>query len=123
MTVSGAVVSVKLDRDAGAAYLRLGTSGVSRTVEFSEDIFVDLDAMDVVVGVELLDLISSIPIDELASRFHIHSESLRILSAAIDAGLLDTTVAFADANRPSAVPFGTVTNRPEAARLPRRAST
>lgn len=111
--MSGAVVSVKLDSDAGAAYLRLGTSSVSRTVEFSEDIFVDLDAMGVVVGVELLDLTNSIPMDELASKFHIHSESLRILSAAIDAGLPETTVAFADANRPSEVAFGTVTNRSE----------
>jgi len=53
---SSAVVSVKLDRDAGAAYLRLNTNSVARTVEFSEDIYVDLDAMGVVVGVELLDL-------------------------------------------------------------------
>jgi hypothetical protein len=38
-----AVVSVKLDCDAGAAYLRLSTNRVARTVEFSEDIYVDLD--------------------------------------------------------------------------------
>ncbi len=58
-----AVVSVKLDRDAGAAYLRLSTNDVARTVEFSEDIYVDLDAMGVLVRVELLDLMTSIPVD------------------------------------------------------------
>lgn len=77
------VVSVKVDRDAGAAYLRLSTNSVTRTVEFSEDIYVDLDAMGVVVGVELLDLMTPIPMDALAWKHHIHSDAIRILAAAI----------------------------------------
>jgi uncharacterized protein YuzE len=40
-----AAVLVKVDRDAGAAYLRLSTNSIARTVEFSEDVYVDLDAM------------------------------------------------------------------------------
>jgi uncharacterized protein YuzE len=107
---SSAVVSVKLDRDAGAAYLRLNTNSVARTVEFSEDIYVDLDAMGVVVGVELLDLTIPIPMDALTAKHHIHSDSLRILTAAVE-GQATAGIASSDGNRPLHVPFGTVTRR------------
>jgi uncharacterized protein YuzE len=107
---SDAVVSVKLDRDAGAAYLGLSTNDVARTVEFSEDIYVDLDAMGVVVGVELLDLMTSIPIDTLASKHHIHSDSLCILTAVVE-GQATTGTVSSEGNRPLHVPFGTVTRR------------
>lgn len=105
-----AVVSVKLDRDAGAAYLRLSTNSIARTVEFSEDIYVDLDAMGVVVGVELLDLMIPMPINDLASKHHIHSDAIRILTAAIE-GQAAAGTASSEGNRPLHVPFGTVTRR------------
>ncbi len=60
-----AVVSVRLDRDAGAAYLRLSTKSVARTVEFNEDVHVDLDDMGGAVGVKLLDLMTPIPVGKL----------------------------------------------------------
>ncbi len=104
------VVSVKLDRDAGAAYLRLSTNSVARTVEFSEDIYVDLDAMGVVVGVELLDLMTPIPMDALTLKHHIHNDSIRILTAAIE-GQAPTGTASSDGNRPLHVLFRTVTRR------------
>ena len=63
---------MRLDREAGAADLRLSTKSVAHTVEFSEDVYVDLDEMGVVVGVELLDLMTPIPMDDLASKHHIH---------------------------------------------------
>lgn len=105
-----AVVSVKLDRDAGAAYLRLSTNSIARTVECSEDIYVDLDATGVVVGVELLDLMTPIPMDALASKHHIHSDAIRILTAAIE-GQAAAGTASSEGNRPLHVPFGTVTRR------------
>ncbi len=107
---SNAVLSVKLDRDAGAAYLRLSTSSVARTVEFSEDIYVDLDAMGVVVGVEVLDLTTKIPMGALASKHHIHSDSIRILTAAIEGHAAAGTASSAG-NRPPQMPFGTVTHQ------------
>jgi uncharacterized protein YuzE len=105
-----AVVSVKVDRDAGAAYLRLSTNSIARTLEFSDDIYVDLDAMGVVVGVELLDLMTPIPMDALASKHHIHSDAIRILVAAVQ-GQAATGTASSEATRPLHVPFRTVTHR------------
>jgi uncharacterized protein YuzE len=107
---TNAVVSVKLERDAGAAYLRLSTNSVARTVEFREDIYVDLDAMGVVVGVELLDLTTPIPMDALAAKHHIHSDSIRILTAAVE-GQATAGIASSDGNRPLHAPFGTLTRR------------
>lgn len=108
-----AVVSVKLDLDAGAAYLRLSAQGVARTVEFSADILVDLDAMGVVVGVELFDLMMPIPLDDLASRHHIHSESIRILMAAIEGRRADAGTTSSEGTPPRRVSFGTVIRPPE----------
>jgi uncharacterized protein YuzE len=68
-----------VDGDAGAAYLQLSTGEVARTVEFSEDIYVDLDRFNVVVGIELLDLAVTLPLDALAERFHVSSETLRMI--------------------------------------------
>lgn len=110
-----AVVSVKLDLDAGAAYLRLSAESVARTVEFNEVILVDLDTMGVVVGVELLDLMTPIPMDDLASKHHIHSESFRILMAAIEGQRDAAGTASSEGSQPSRVPFGTVIRRPELA--------
>ncbi len=110
-----AVVSVRLDRDAGAAYLLLSRKSVARTVEFSEDIYVDLDEMGVVVGVELLDLVTPILMDDLASKHHIHSDSIRILAAAVQ-GQAAAGRASSEANRPLHVPFRTVTRRELASR-------
>jgi uncharacterized protein YuzE len=76
-------VSVQVDTDAGAAYLKLSAGAVDRTVEFTEDIYVDLDRFGVVVGIELIDLETSLPLDQLASRFHISSETLELLINAI----------------------------------------
>ena len=89
---------------AGAAY----SNSIARTVEFSEDIDVDLDAMGVVVGVELFDLM--IPMDALASKYHIHSDAIRILAAAIQ-GQAATGTASSEATPPRPVPFRTVTHR------------
>ncbi|MBV8994095.1 MAG: DUF2283 domain-containing protein [Pseudonocardiales bacterium] len=80
-------VSVKIDTEAGAAYLRLGCGQVARTVEFDEVIYVDLDQFGVVVGIELLDLDTSLPLDELAARFHINANALDVLMKAVQWGV------------------------------------
>lgn len=79
-------VSVKIDTEAGAAYLCLGRGQVERTVEFDEDIYVDLDRFGVVVGIELLDLDTSLPLDGLGARFHINASALDVLVQAIQWG-------------------------------------
>lgn len=79
-------VSVKIDTEAGAAYLQLGRGQVARTVEFDEDVYVDLDQFGVVVGIELLDLDTPLPLDELGARFHINARALDVLVKAIQWG-------------------------------------
>lgn len=78
MTVSRRL-SLEIDQEAGAAYLQFSDELVDRTVEFSETIAVDLDAHGVVIGVEILDLTESVPLEVLAERFHIHTEDLALL--------------------------------------------
>lgn len=72
-------LSLDIDQEAGAAYLRFSDEPVARTVEFSDVIVVDLDQHNVVVGVELLDLSESVPLDSLVEKFHVHTESFAVL--------------------------------------------
>jgi uncharacterized protein YuzE len=67
--------SMTVDTEANAAYLQLSDEEVARTIVFSEDIYVDVDQMDMVVGIEVLDLGVQVPLDDLATRFHISSET------------------------------------------------
>lgn len=76
-------ITVQIDAEAGAAYVRLGRGQVARTVEFNDEIFVDLDEFDVALGIELLDLDTSLPLDRFAERFHIDTATLGLLVAAI----------------------------------------
>jgi uncharacterized protein YuzE len=85
-TPSSTRMSLQVDAEAGAAYLRLSDNPVARTVEFSDDIYVDLNALDVVVGVELLDLGTAVPLDELERRFHVGSTALELLMNSISWG-------------------------------------
>lgn len=78
-----AAVTVKVDQEAGAAYLRLSTNPVARTVELNVDIYVDLDEFGVVRGVELLDLTRPVPLDELTDRFHVTATTLDLLMKTI----------------------------------------
>jgi len=72
-------LSLEIDQEAGAAYLQFSDELVDRSVEFSEDLTVDLDKLGVVVGIEILDLTVSVPLDTLAERFHIRTETLATL--------------------------------------------
>ncbi|MGI9002157.1 MAG: DUF2283 domain-containing protein [Pseudonocardia sp.] len=100
-------VSVRIDAEADAAYLRLGHGRVARTVEFAEDIFVDLDEFGVVVGIELLDLETTLPLDGLAERFRVQAATLALLVRAIPWGTPRPRLSSGGApNAPTA--FGTV---------------
>jgi len=67
-------VSVAIDRTADAAYIRLSQNPVRRTVEVTSEVLLDLDAMNIAVGIEVLRLDAEIPYTELITKYHIHSE-------------------------------------------------
>jgi uncharacterized protein YuzE len=106
VTTAEQVVSVKIDQDAGAAYVQLSVGHVARTVEFSEQLNIDLDRHGVVIGIELLDLGRAIPLDDIARRYHIRTEALRTLLASLVRSRPQTTVA--GSTVAGQLPFGTV---------------
>jgi uncharacterized protein YuzE len=112
VTTAEPVVSVEIDQDAGAAYVQLSAGHVARTVEFSEHLNIDLDQHGVVLGIELLDLGSAIPLDDIAGQYHIRTEALRTLLASLVRGRPQTTVA--GSTFASQLPFGAVQPSPVA---------
>lgn len=78
-----ATITVEVDTEIGAAYIQLSDAEVARTEEYSEDINVDLDELGVVVGIELLDTLVTVPLDDLTVRYHIQSRALARLIASI----------------------------------------
>ena len=51
-TAGDVAVKIEFDRDVNALYLRLHSGVVSRTMEQTEGVYVDLDATGLVLGVE-----------------------------------------------------------------------
>ena len=45
-------MELQLDRDVNALYIKLGTGTVSRTIELTDSIYVDMDAADAPIGLE-----------------------------------------------------------------------
>lgn len=72
-------VRVEVDQSADAAYVRLTSGKVARSVEVSPDVVVDLDEMNVVVGVEMLHLDAELPFQKLVSDHHVRSETVDVL--------------------------------------------
>lgn len=72
-------VTMTVDYEAAAAYISLTDEPVARTIELTDEILVDLDGMDVVVGVEVLDLSEPIPFERLADVCHVHSDTIDAL--------------------------------------------
>ncbi|MFD3507620.1 DUF2283 domain-containing protein [Nocardia sp. NPDC058666] len=72
-------VGLHIDQNVGAAYIQINDKPVARTVEVTADVLVDLDALDMVVGVEILNLTSEIPIGQIERQFHIHSDAVALL--------------------------------------------
>jgi uncharacterized protein YuzE len=72
-------VRVEIDRNVNAAYVTVSAEPVFRSVQVTEDVLVDLDRFDVVVGVEVLSLAAELPVDRLMAEFHVHSEVIAAL--------------------------------------------
>ncbi len=70
---------LSVNTDTSVAYIRMSRSDVSVTVEANDEILVDLDEHDVVVGIELLRLDAQIPATELMMKFHVHSDDVDYL--------------------------------------------
>lgn len=47
-------IRIDIDQSADAAYIRLSDKAVARTVELTDDVYVDLDDLGVAVGIEIL---------------------------------------------------------------------
>jgi uncharacterized protein YuzE len=101
-------VSLQIDTEAGAAYLRLNHNPVARTCEFTETVLVDLDVYDVVVGIEILDLGQPVALDELAKLHHIDTPTLVSLVKSINWGNPSPPVLSSSNARPTAS-IGTLT--------------
>ena len=51
----------QLDRDVNALYIKLGTGTVSRTIELTDSVYVDMDAEDAPIGIEFTNADEFIP--------------------------------------------------------------
>jgi len=72
-------IKLAVDRDAEVAYITLSSEPIVRSVEHDDCVIVDLDNMNVAVGVELLDLDAKIPFEELTTSYHVKSDVIDIL--------------------------------------------
>lgn len=80
-------INVEVDSSADCAYVRLSNEPVSRTVEATSQVLVDLDVMNVVVGIELLAVDARLPFDDLVTKFHVRSEVVNKLRQVVSGGL------------------------------------
>jgi uncharacterized protein YuzE len=74
-------IRLTVDTAAQAAYITLYAGEVASTEEVSDAVMVDLDAMRVVVGVEVLALSAEIPFSKLHADYHVHSDAIDALRA------------------------------------------
>ncbi|MCW1250644.1 DUF2283 domain-containing protein [Acaricomes phytoseiuli] len=72
------MLKVLVDTEVNAAYLQLSDREVASTIEYSEELLIDLDGFGLIRGIELLDLEAAIPYEDLASNFHIHGNVLAL---------------------------------------------
>lgn len=72
-------VKVTVDQSVNAAYIEFSDHEVVRTVRVGGGINVDLDDMNVVVGIEVLSIHAELPVARLADEFHVHSDVIGLL--------------------------------------------
>lgn len=65
--------SISLDIAAGVAYISLNEDQIEQSIETANGIVLDLNSSGFVVGIEILDLSSTISIDEIRSLAHLNS--------------------------------------------------
>jgi uncharacterized protein YuzE len=64
-------MQLKYDLQAGALYIRLTSNVVAKTRELGDNASVDLDAAGEVVGVEVISIYHSWPLDEFLSSYNV----------------------------------------------------
>jgi len=70
---------LSVNTDTDVAYIRMTENEIVETIEATDDVLVDIDEMDVVVGIEMLRLDAQIPFTDLVTKFHVHSEDVDYL--------------------------------------------
>lgn len=71
--------TVSVDLDANAAYIKMTSREVAKSVEAGSGVLVDLDELGVVVGIEVLSIDAEIPYSRLITDFHVHRDDVEIL--------------------------------------------
>lgn len=72
-------ISIEVDTTLHAAYVRLSEEKVVKSIEFDEDILIDLDGAGRVVGIEILDSNVRLPFDELLTQYQVSTEVVGLL--------------------------------------------
>lgn len=72
-------IELTIDMSARVAYIRLVVGSIAMSKAINEDIVVDLDEYDRVLGIEILDLGAEIPFSELIANHHVPSETVELL--------------------------------------------
>lgn len=74
-------VRIGIDTEANAAYIALSDNPVAATRQITSDVLVDLDEHGVAVGVEVLRVDATLPLDLIRNEFHVRSEVVELLCA------------------------------------------
>ncbi|MET7287579.1 DUF2283 domain-containing protein [Streptomyces sp. NPDC005573] len=88
LMMTESMIQVEIDPAAALAYVELGNGEVARTVQFTDEVMIDLDPYGMVLGIELLSLSADLDADlraRLASEYHVPSQVLDVLPAALSA--------------------------------------
>lgn len=64
-------IKVSVDRTVNAAYLQLSDNEVVGTEDLGNGVLVDYDASHTAVGIEILNLEASLPLDRLCADFNV----------------------------------------------------
>jgi len=70
---------LSINTDTDVAYIRMTQNEIVETIEATDEVLVDVDKHDVVVGIEMLRLDAKIPFTDLLTKFHVHSEDVEYL--------------------------------------------
>ena len=73
-----------IDTRADAGYVTLRDAPVSRTVQFSTSVLVDLDSNGSPVGIEILTLTADVDVDGIAERYGLSAETREQLLTVLD---------------------------------------
>lgn len=82
---------LSIDNDADAAYIKMTNREITESRELGDGVIVDLDAMGIVVGIEILGIDTRIPFQRLTDEFHVHTvdvDYLKLLQPSISSFLM-----------------------------------